>query len=379
MPDGSTYEVIVAGLGAMGSATLYHLARRGRRVLGLDANPRGHRLGSSHGRSRIIRQAYHEAPEYVPLVQRAYALWRELEQDSQRELMTITGGLLIGEPASGVVSGAVASARLHDLPYERLTPAQVTGRFPGFRLDDNLVAVFEPAAGILQPEACVAAHLELAARLGAEAHYSEPLRSWMAEGSGVVVETEQDSYQAERLAIAPGPWAGEVLTELRLPLAVQRVVNVHFEPAAPELFAPDRCPIYIFEVPEGVYYGFPALPDQGLKFGRHDAGEQCTPRTIRREVDPGEVEMLRSVLDHYMPGASGPAKSTLTCMYTNTPDYHFVIDVHSEHRQVVYACGFSGHGFKFSSVIGEVLADLATEGATAHSIAFLSGARFAQR
>ena len=155
---------------------------------------------------------------------------------------------------------------------------------------------------------------------------------------------------------------------------MQRVVNVHFEPERPERF--ERCPVYLLQVPEGDYYGMPVRPGQGLKFGRHDGGERCTPQTIRREVDESEVVALRTVLDRYLPGASGPVKWTLTCMYTNTPDAHFILDRHPEHAQVVYGCGFSGHGFKFSSVIGEVLADLATDGATKHDIGFLSAARF---
>ncbi len=372
---GHGYDVIVLGLGGMGSAAAYHLARRGQRVLGLDAHPRGHQAGSSHGRSRIIRQAYHEAPEYVPLVQRAYALWRELEAEAGRELLTITGGLLVGTPDSEVIQGATLSARLHNLPLERLAPEEVARRYPGFRLPPPLTAVLEPAAGSLDPEACVAAHLDLAARHGATLRHAEPALRWSVEGAGVRVETPQGDYAAERLVIAPGPWAGEVLAELGLPLRVERIVNVHFEPERPELFGPERCPIYILMVPEGVYYGFPALPGQGLKAGRH-AGDPCTPRTIDRTVHPGEVESLRAVLNRYLPGSAGAVKWAFTCMYTLTPDQHFVVDRHPVYPQVTIACGFSGHGFKFASAIGEVLADLAIDGRTAHPIGFLSPTRF---
>ncbi|HEV8638249.1 MAG TPA: N-methyl-L-tryptophan oxidase [Chloroflexota bacterium] len=374
----SGYDAIVVGLGAMGSAAAYHLARRGHRVLGLDAHERGHALGSSHGRSRIIREAYYEAPEYVPLVRRAYALWRELEAEAGRALLRITGGLTVGPGESELVAGALASARRHDLPYERLTAADVNARFPGFRLTEDLVAVFEPNAGILAPEACVGAHLDLAARHGAVLRHGEGVRGWAADGGGVRVETEAASYAAERLVITAGPWASEVLGDLRLPLAVQRVVNVHFEPIDPEPFGADRCPVYLWLVPEGQYYGFPALPGQGVKFGRHDAGEVCTPRTIRRQVDPAEVEALRAVLNRYMPGAGGAVKWTLTCMYTNTPDRHFVIDRHPGQANVAIGCGFSGHGFKFASAVGEVLADLAAGREPRHSIAFLSSGRFGE-
>ncbi|MHB8647577.1 MAG: N-methyl-L-tryptophan oxidase [Thermomicrobiales bacterium] len=370
------FDVIVIGLGAMGSATAYHAARRGQRVLGLDAYPRGHKNGSSHGTTRIIREAYFEAPEYVPLVQRAYALWRELEAASGRSLLTITGGLNIGSSESAFVGGARTSAQRHHLPYEELTNAEVAARFPGFRLPDGIVAIYEPTAGILDPEACVFAHLDLAAAHGAAIRHGEAVRRWSADGDSVRVETDEGAYTAGRLVITAGPWASDVLSGVGLPLRVQRIVNVHFAPTAPALFAPERCPIYLLQVPEGDYYGFPALPGEGMKIGRHDIGEACTPETIRRDVDAEEITMLRDVLDRYLPGAAGDVLWTLTCMYTNTPDRHFILDRHPAHTNVVYGCGFSGHGFKFSSAIGEVMTDLALDGAARHDIGFLSAARF---
>jgi sarcosine oxidase len=191
------------------------------------------------------------------------------------------------------------------------------------------------------------------------------------------VETDRAVYTAARLVITAGPWAGEVLADLGLPLRVQRIVNVHFAPTQPDLFAPERCPVYLMQVPEGDYYGFPALPGEGVKIGRHDIGEVCTPGTIRRDIDPEEIAMLRDVLDRYLPGAAGEVLRTLTCMYTNTPDRHFVLDRHPVHGSVVYGCGFSGHGFKFASAIGEVMAELAMDGTTRHDIAFLAAERFA--
>jgi sarcosine oxidase len=371
-----SYDAIVLGLGAMGSATVAHLARRGHRVLGLDAHARGHDQGSSHGRSRIIREAYYEAPQYVPLVQRAYALWRELEQESGRHLLTISGGLSIGRPESEIIAGAVHSARLHGLPFEQLSPREVAARFPGFRLTDEMEAIYEPRAGILQPEACIGAHLDMAARHGAELRHEEPVDRWSVDGGGARVETARGVYQGDRLVIAAGPYSAEVLADLGLPLEVERIVNVHFEPKRPDLFRSEVCPIYLLEVPEGNYYGFPALEGQGLKFGRHK-GEVCTPRTIRRAIDEEDVESLRRVLDRYLPGAAGAVKWALTCMYTNTPDRHFIVDRHPAYpERVVYACGFSGHGFKFAAVIGEVLADLAMEGTTRHEVGFLSARRF---
>jgi sarcosine oxidase len=371
-----TYDAIVIGLGGMGSATVAQLAGRGLRVLGLEAHERLHKLGSSHGDGRIIREAYFEAPEYVPLVQRAYELWRELESASGRELLLMTGGLNFGTPDSEFVTGSLASARQHGLPYEYLNHMEVAERFPGFRLTDDLVAVYEPNAGVLRPEACVDAFLDLAAQHGADLHFNEPVHGWSSDAEGIRAVTASGEYRAAQLVITAGPWAGQVLRDLGLPLTVQRVVNVHFEPTMPEPYQADRCPVYLFQVPEGDYYGFPALPGQGVKIGRHDIGEICTPQTIRRDIDAEEIEMLRSVLDRYLPGASGPVIKTLTCMYTNTPDRDFIIDRVPDQSNVIYGCGFSGHGFKFASAIGEVLTEIAMDGQSRCDVGFLSAGRF---
>jgi sarcosine oxidase len=371
------YDVIVIGLGGMGSAAVAHLAKRGKRVLGLEQHERLHTHGSSHGVHRIIREAYFEAPQYVPLVQRAYALWRELEKENGRHLLTITGGLNIGTPESAFVSGSLASARQHDLPHEYLDHEQVAERFPGFRLTDDLVAVYEPNAGYLKPEACLPAHFEIARKYGAELHFEEGVREWDAGERGARVRTDKAEYTAERLVITAGPWAPQLLADLNLPLSVRRIVNVHFRPRDREPYLLGRCPVYLLQVPEGDYYGFPVFPGRGLKIGRHDIGEITTPQTIRRDVGEDEVEMLRAVLDRYLPWASGEVMETLTCMYTDTPDLHFIIDHAPGYDNVVIACGFSGHGFKFVSVVGELLADLALEGGTHFDIGFLSASRFA--
>lgn len=359
----------------MGSATAYHAASRGHRVLGLDAYARNHANGSSHGRSRIIRESYAEGPQYVPLVQRAYKLWRDLEESSGRRLLNITGGLYIGSPDSEIITGVLRSAQAHGLSCEYLTAADTMLRYPGFRVPDNMVAVYESNGGVLDAEACVGAHLDLAARHGAELRHGEPVLGWTAGVGGVRVQTARGSYLGDRLVIAAGPWTGELLADLSLPLAVWRVYNVFFEPMRPE-FDVGRCPFYLLEVPEGTYYGFPSLPGQGLKVGRHDAGEVSAPESIRRSVGPGEVGALRAVLDRYLPGAAGALKATTTCIYTMTPDEHFIIDRHPGHPQVVYASPCSGHGFKFSSAIGEVLADLALEGASKLDVSVFSAARF---
>jgi sarcosine oxidase len=371
----ATYDAIVIGLGAMGSATAYELSRRGQRVLGLDSYERGHTRGASHGRSRIFRQAY-TSPAYVPLVKRSYQLWRELEEAAGRTLLTMTGMLLVGRPGTDMIEGPIESARVHSLPYELLAPADVVRRFPGFRLTDDLVAVYEPGAGFLRPEECIGAFLDLAARRGTAIHHEEPVLRWRAEGTGVRVETARRAYTASRLVITPGPWAGALLADLNLPLAVQRVVNVRVRPRQPELFAPERCPVFGWDVPEGHYYGFPALPGDGMKLGRNTDGGLCTPETVERTVSEAEIAAFVGMLERYMPRAAGPVTGALTCLYTNTPDKHFIIDRHPIHEQVVYGCGFSGHGFKFASAVGEILADLSLRGATAQPIAFLAAARF---
>lgn len=372
-----SYDVIVIGLGGMGSAAAAHLATRGLRVLGLEQFGRLHKLGSSHGHSRIIREAYFEAPEYVPLVQRAYVLWRELEAATERDLLTITGGLTIGAPDSNFIEGALESAKLHGLPYELLDYQAAEQRFPGLALGDGLMAVHEPNAGFLRPEDCIDAHLTVAERHGAELRFETGPARWAADGDGVSVTTADGTYHADRLVIAAGPWSAEVIPDLALPLAVERIVNIHVEPTQPELYGADRFPVYLFQVPEGQYYGFPALPGQGVKIGRHEGGEITNAHDIRREVDEGEIATLLAALARYLPGAAGKVTSSLTCMYTNTPDENFIIDHHPAAEQVTIACGFSGHGYKFASAIGEVLADLAIDGASRHDIDFLALSRFA--
>lgn len=370
------YDAIVLGLGAMGSATTYHLARAGRRVLGLDAYPRGHTNGSSHGHSRGIREAYAESPQYVPLVQRAYTLWQALEEESGRDLLTITGRLGIGPTDSAGIANSRIAARQYGIPIEELTADAVMERFPGFRVSAGYVGIYEPRGGFLRPEACVGAHLDGATRAGAVVRHADPVRTWRPDGDGIRVETDTGINLADRLVITAGPWAGDMLADLDLPLIPWRMLLVYFDPTRPDLFGPDRCPNYSLNVPEGYYYGIPNLPGEGLKIGRHDRGEACTPETARRTVTDEEVAALRAILDRYMPGAAGTVREVSTCLYTMTSDGHFILDRYPDHPQVIFGCGFSGHGFKFASAIGEALADLATAGTARYPIDFLSLSRF---
>ena len=359
------YDVIVVGLGAMGSATLYHLARRGVRVLGLEQFEALHAHGSSHGDSRIIRETYFEHPLYVPLVQRAHELWRDLEAMSGRSLMTIHGGLMIGPEEGNVVTGTLKSAREHGLPHEILSAAEVQRRYPPFRIARDAVAVYDPRAGYLDPEACTRAHLELAESLGAELHFPEPVRSWNADDGRVRVVTEGGTYEAEKLLLATGSWTSSLLADLTLPLEVERQTLFWFESPAPRAdYESRRFPIYAYEFKPGVIcYGFPELA-KGVKASvMHEGQIAATPEAVDRVVGENDLGPLRAALRQVLPALAGsPVRDNTTCIFTNTPDHDFVIDFHPAHRNVLISSPCSGHGFKFASAIGEVQADLLTKG-----------------
>ena len=376
------YDVIVAGLGGMGSAAAYHLAGRGKWVLGFERHTPAHDRGSSHGQSRIIRLAYSEGPDYVPLLLRAYELWETLEEETGEDLMTLTGGLMIGPPGSKFFAGSTRSAEEHGLPYEVMDAPELKRRYPVFEPTPETVALFEERAGFLRPEASVKAHLDRAASLGADLRFEEEILSWEPTESGVRVETASGTYEAERLVVSAGAWAPKLLADLGLPLEVTRQILFWFDPIGGiEPFLPDRFPIFIWEPEDGnSFYAIPAHegPEGGVKvaFFRAD-GKPADPETIDREVHDEEVEFIRGYLARYVPSLDGDFLYAKTCMYTNTPDEHFVISTHPEYPQISIAAGFSGHGYKFCSVFGEILADLATDGETSHPIDLFSPARLA--
>jgi len=372
------HDAIVIGLGAMGSAAALALARRGARVLGLDRHAPPHAHGSSGGGTRIIREAYFEHPAYVPLVQRAYELWDALARDTGRALRRETGGLMIGPPDGVLVRGALRSAATHALHFEAWSAAQLAARVPVFRPPAGTVAVWEPRAGALFPEACVAAQLEAAARAGAELRPSEPAVAWEADGEGVAVRTATETLRAAHLVLAAGAWTARLVADLALPLRVQRQVQLWFAPIArAEAFAPERFPIYIWEDQPGRFiYGFPDL-GQGIKIARHQEGEVTDPDATPRPVDDRDVTPMRDVIARLMPEANGTLRASAICLYTNAPDGHFVLGVHPAHPQVLLASPCSGHGFKFAPVIGETLAELALEGRTRHELRLFAPDRFA--
>ncbi|MGH7491253.1 MAG: N-methyl-L-tryptophan oxidase [bacterium] len=357
------YDVIVAGLGAMGSAATYHLAKRGVRVLGLDRFTPPHAFGSSHGDSRIIREAYFEHPLYVPLVQRAYELWHELERETRERLFLQTGGLMIGPPEGTLVQGALLSARTHHLTHELLDAAALRRRHSVFHPGATTAAVWEPRAGVLFPEKCITAHLQLARHLGASLHFEETVHAWRQERHNCEVQTDRGNYRASKLVFTAGAWLAGLLPDIKLPLHCTRQTLFWFDPASHrEAFEPQRFPVFIFEHDLGRYfYGLPDL-GEGVKVAIHHEGETTTPETIPRAVQDEAARPLRALLKKYLPAAAGTLRKTSVCMYTNAPDGHFLIDFYSDSSQVLLVSACSGHGFKFSSAIGELVAQLLLDG-----------------
>lgn len=362
-------DAIVVGVGGMGSAALYHLARRGRRVLGVERFGVAHDRGSSHGHSRIIRLAYYEHPSYVPLLRRAYALWDALAAERGERLLVRTGSIDASTPGHDVFEGSLRSCELHDVPHEVLDGESLGRRFPGYRFPREARALFQRDGGILVPEACIAAHVAGAVAHGAELRTNERVLSWEPRGDGVRVITDAGVYDAARLVLCAGAWTASLAPELA-PLAVpERQVVAWFRPRRPELFGPERFPVFNVGFDEGRYYGFPRFGVDGFKIGRyHHLGETVDPDLLDRAVHARDVAPLAEFTARWFPDAAGPTIDAGVCMFTNSPDEHFVIDLTHDGRAVV-AAGFSGHGFKFCSVVGEIVADLALDGGTPHDVA----------
>jgi sarcosine oxidase len=374
----SRYDAIVIGVGGMGSAALWQLARRGMRVLGLERFDVPHEMGSSHGITRIIRLAYYEHPSYVPLLKRAYEVWRELEEKAGEQLLYVTGGLDCGPPSSDVVEGSKLSCDLHGLPHEVLDAGEIARRWPGYRLPPGHVAVFQPDGGFLLPERCVVAHVAQAQALGAEVHAREKVLGWEPIADGVRVRTERGEYEASKLVITAGPWIRELVAPLRGLAEPERQVLAWLQPTAPEKFALGRFPVFNGLFDEGRFYGFPVFGIPGFKFGLyHHLGEQVDPDAMEREPNARDEAVLRAFAEKYFPEGAGPTMALKSCIFTNSPDEHFTIDFHPEARQVVFASACSGHGFKFCSVVGEILADMAMDGGTRHDVGLFELARFA--
>jgi len=374
------YDAIVLGVGGMGSAAVYQLAARGKRVLGLEQFGLAHDLGSSHGRSRIFRQSYWEGVHYVPLLLRAYELWRELERERGEPLLTLTGGLFFGHKASRVFEGSLASAREFQISHDLLDGREIRKRFPMFRTEDDFIGLYEEIAGMVDPDRVTVSYVEQATRRGAEVRFNEAVLGFtvLPGGEGVEVKTAGGTYTASRLVVAAGPWTGKVLAELGIPLVVQRTLLHWFQPGGTALTV-GSMPIFLFQRHDGaIMYGLPMSADQvGVKVAFHNRqNDDCQPDRIERTVSPKEIQDADEQFSELIPAIRGAHVKSKTCMYTLTPDEHFVIDKVPGRPQVILACGFSGHGYKFASVIGEILADLAIDGTSRHRIQKFELARF---
>jgi sarcosine oxidase len=368
------YDVVVVGVGGMGSSALYHLARRGKRVLGLERFDLLHEHGSSHGLTRIIRLAYFEHPDYVPLLRRAYELWRDLESDAGEQLLHVTG---IVEGGERILDGVVRSCAEHDIAHEILTGAEVAERFPAYHLPPAMQVAYQADGGFVVPERCIVAHVEGALARGATLRARERVIEWSETESGVRVRTERGLVEAERLVLAAGAWSQDVA---RLPAGLVHGVRqsvAWLQPTRPEVFRPDRMPVFNLALDGEHFYGFPAYGIPGFKLGRYDHfGSGGEPDEIPREPTLADEEPLRAFAERYFPDGAGPTVALKTCLFEPSPDEHFIVDGHPSAPSAVIAAGFSGHGYKFCSVIGEILADLAIEGSTRHDIGLFRIDRF---
>lgn len=371
------FDVIVVGAGAMGSAATYQLARRGRRVLALERFQVPHQMGSSHGLTRIIRLAFHEGPEYVPLGHRAYRLWRQLESESGQSLLSITGSVHAGQPGSVGFEKTLEACRRQGVEHEILTGAQLASRYPGYALPSGFKAVLQPQGGFLAPERCVRAHAGAARALGAAVHEGEQVLGWEAHSGFVRVSTDRATYDAGALVLTAGAWASKVLPELAGLAVPSRQVVAWFETRNPAWFRPSRFPVFILTIDGEEYYGFPDFEGAGFKIGKFDlASGPADPDALDRTWRPAEEEELRGIARRCFPDAAGRTLDVSVCMFTNSPDGHFVIGTDPRWPHVSFAAGFSGHGFKFASAIGEIMADLATRGCTDHDITLFDPTRF---
>lgn len=375
----SQWDVIVVGLGGMGSAAAAHLARRGRRVLGLERFTPVHNRGSSHGETRLIRQAYFEDPAYVPLLLRAYELWEDLDRE-RPGIFTKTGGLTIGSQASRSILGCQTSALHWNLPHELLDADEIRRRFPVLTPSPTEVAFYERAAGYVWPEETVRAHLERAAVAGAEMRFEEPVISWRATADGgIEVASASGRYTAEALVLAPGAWASRLLVHLAPSLTVERQLLFWFMPEGGlDGFRSPQLPVYLWEDMSGMQmYGFPACgsAQEGAKVAFFRNGIPSDPDSLDREIRSDEIEQMRAFAASRIPRLPGRYQRGLACMYTTTPDEHFIIGRDQTYPQVTMAAGFSGHGFKFVPVVGEIVADLVIDGTTHRPIELFDPAR----
>ena len=353
------YDVIVIGVGGMGSATVYHLARSGCKVLGLEQFGVPHAFGSSHGSTRIIRMAYSEGPEYVPLLRAAYQYWREIEDIAGTSLLRVAGGLDIGSETSWTIKGSRKSCLENGLEFEELDSGGVNRTFPGYRLPASLRAIYQPDGGYVLSEVAIEAYVAAARVLGAEIVTNSQVRGWERHAAGLRVDTKGGHYEAKRLVITAGPWVGKLLHDLQAVCRPERQVMLWTEPIQKTVFEPEQFPVFNMEAPSGRYYGFPNDRGEGFKIGKyyHLRQQIDNPDRLDRACHPEDEAVLREAIKEYFPEANGLTRKMAACMFTNSPDGHFILDRYPGYRDVFVATGFSGHGFKFCSVIGKIMTE----------------------
>lgn len=374
------YDVIVVGVGGMGSAATYHLAERGLDVLGLERYDIPHDMGSSHGVTRIIRKPQYEDPAYVPLVRQAYDHWRELAERTGRNLLHVTGGLDAGPPDSGVFEGSLRSCEKHGIDHEVLSASEVNERFPGYDLPLDHKAVYQPDGGFLVPEQCIIAHVEAAQAAGADVRAREEVVGFASlSDGGVRVTSQKGTYEADQVVVTAGAWVRKLLPELAELAVPERQVLAWLQPTEPERFDAAAFPVFVHDTDDGHYYGFPRHDVPGFKFGKFNHFEETVdPDQMNREPRSKDEEVLRAYAERYFPEGAGPTMRLATCMFTNTPDGHFILDTLPDKPQITVGAGFSGHGFKFASVIGEILADITIDGKTDYDTELFRLDRFNQ-
>jgi sarcosine oxidase len=358
------WDLAVVGLGAMGSATLWRAASRGLRAVGVDRFAPPHDRGSTHGGSRIIRTAYFEDPAYLPLLREAFPLWRELERESGANLLTMTDAAMIGPRDSALIRGSLRTAQVHGLPHELLDAERARRRFPQFALGDGDVVFHEEGGGVLRPEACVRAALDVAKRRGAEVRIGTRVESIEPHAESALVHVEGGAVvEARRVVVCAGAWTSRLLPALPVALRVERQVTAWFAPRDPALHAPERCPVFIRELSgDHLVYGVPAIDGEGVKLAVHHEGAPADPDGVAREITAADLAPLREHALHCMHGLEPEPLRAVTCLYTNTPDEHFVVDTLPATPQITVVSACSGHGFKFAAIIGDVAVDLATGG-----------------
>jgi len=375
----NTFDVIVIGVGSMGSAACWYLAGRGYRVLGLEQFDIVHNHGSHTGQSRIIRKAYFEHSDYVPLLERAYENWQTIEKETGATLYHQTGIVYFGPHHHETMKGVRNSAALHHIRVDKLSREETISQFPAFQIPKDFETLYEPIAGFVTPERAIRVYTHEAVKIGAAIHTNEKVVSWRRSGSTIEVETSNGKYQAGKLVITSGSWTSQILPQLKPQLTVRKQMLAWVRPPRPDLFSLGRLPCWFIEDPDfGMLYGFPIVSENpegpvGLKLARHFPGEIWDPDNFNYPNPQAEKETLRYLLKKYIPAAGDQIVETKPCLYTYSPDSNFIVDhLPGFGKQVAIACGFSGHGFKFASVIGEILADLAMNGTSGLPVEFLS-------